>query len=123
MHAIVNMRKLDDEGKAVGNMNNNPLLDTRAYKVEFSDGTTEVLTTYSIVENLSGQVNDQGHRQIFLDKIIDHRQDVNTIGKEDVFTKTLNGMEQIKMTTAGWQLCIQWKYRSTDWVALKDINH
>ena len=58
IHAIVKRRKLDDEDKAVVNMNNNPLLDTRAYKVEFSDGTTEVLTTYSIVENLSGQVND-----------------------------------------------------------------
>ena len=30
MHAIVKRRKLDGEGKAVGNMNNNPLLDTRA---------------------------------------------------------------------------------------------
>ena len=87
MHKIVNMPKMDDEGKAVGNMNNNPLLDTRAYKVEFSDGTTEVLTTYSIVENLSGKINDQGHRQIFLDNIIDHRQDVNAIEKENIFTE------------------------------------
>ena len=31
---------MDDEVKAVGNMNNNQLLDTRAYEVEFSDGTT-----------------------------------------------------------------------------------
>ena len=30
MHTIVKRRKLDDEVKAVGNMNNNPLLDTRA---------------------------------------------------------------------------------------------
>ena len=30
MHAIVNMRKLDDEGKYVGNMNNKPLIDNRA---------------------------------------------------------------------------------------------
>ena len=33
MHATVKRRKLYDEGKAVGNMNNNPLLDTIAYKV------------------------------------------------------------------------------------------
>ena len=31
MHAIVNRRNLGDEGKSVGNINNNPLLDTRAY--------------------------------------------------------------------------------------------
>ena len=43
MHAIVKRRKLDDEGKTVGNMNNNPLLDTRTYKADFSDGRTEVI--------------------------------------------------------------------------------
>ena len=29
MHAMVKRRKMDDEGKAVGNMINNPLFDTR----------------------------------------------------------------------------------------------
>ena len=31
-------------------------------------------------------------------------------------------MKRRKLTTASWQLCIQWKYESTDLVALKDIN-
>ena len=35
IHAILNRRKMDDEVKAVGNVNNNPLLDTRAYEVDF----------------------------------------------------------------------------------------
>ena len=35
MHEIVKKLKLDDEGNDDGNMNNNPLLDTRTYKVEF----------------------------------------------------------------------------------------
>ena len=85
MHAIVKRRKLDDEGKDVVNMNNIPLLDTRAYKVDFSDSTTEVLTANIISENLSVQVDEEVHRQILLDNIIDHRQVVNFLGKEDVF--------------------------------------
>ena len=32
-------------------------------------------------------------------------------------------MKRGKITTTGWKLCIQWKDGSTDWVALKDINH
>ena len=44
MYKIVKVRKLDDEGKAVGNTNNNPLLDTIAYKLAFAEGMTEVLT-------------------------------------------------------------------------------
>ena len=67
-------------------------------------------------------VDEYGHRQIILNEIIYHIQDVNAILKEDAFTKTPNGMKRRKMTTEGWQLCIQWKYGSTDWVSLKDIN-
>ena len=93
MYKIVKVRKLDDEGKAVGNMKNNQLLDTRAYGVEFADGTTEVLTANIIYENLLAQVNEGEHRKMILDEIIDHRQDVNAIGKEDAFTKTPNGMK------------------------------
>ena len=59
---------------------------------------------------------------MLLDEIIYHRQDVNAILKEDTFTKTLNGMKQIKMTTAGWQLFIQWIDGSANWFALKDIK-
>ena len=122
MHAIVKRRKLDDEGKDVVNMNNIPLLDTRAYKVVFSDSTTEVLTANIISENLLAQVDEEGHCQILLDDIIYYIQNVNAIGKEDAFNKTLNGKKRGKITTEGWQLCIQWKDGSTDWVALKDIK-
>ena len=43
MHAIVMRRKMYDKGKAIGTMNNNPLIDTRSYEVEFSYVTTESL--------------------------------------------------------------------------------
>ena len=73
MHVIVKRLKLDDEGKYDRKMNNNPLLDTRAYEVWFADDTTEVLTANTISENLLAQIDEEGHRQIILDEIIDHR--------------------------------------------------
>ena len=82
-------------------MYNNPLLYTKAYQVQFSDSTTEFLNAKIIAENILAQVDEEGRRQIILDGIIDHRQDVNAIGKEDAFTKTLNGTKQRKITTAG----------------------
>ena len=54
-------------------MNNNPLIDTRAYKVEFDDVTTEVLTANITSKNLLSQVNDEGHNQMLIGEIIDHR--------------------------------------------------
>ena len=52
IHIIVKICKLDDEGKDVGTMNNNPLIDTREYEVDFSDGVTEDLTANIISENI-----------------------------------------------------------------------
>ena len=103
-------------------MNNNPLLDTRSYKVDFSDVRTEVLTANNIAENLLAQVYEEGHRQMLLDEIIYHRQDVNAIGKEDAFMKTPKRTKKRKITTTGWQLLIQWKDRYNYWVVLKDIK-
>ena len=122
MHAIVKRRKINDEGKAVRTMNNNPLIDTRAYEVEFDDGITEFLTANIIAENLLAQVDYKEHCQLLLYKIINHTWDVNSIEREYAFTKTTNGIKQRKMTIASWQLYIQWKYGSKYWVALKQIN-
>ena len=69
MDTIVKRRELDDEGKVAGKTNNNPLLDTRAYKVEFADSTTEVLTTNIIEDNLLAQVNEEGHHPTILDEM------------------------------------------------------
>ena len=93
IHAIVKRRKLDDEGKDVGNINNKPMIDTRSYKVEFAYGKTEVLTANIIVHNLLAQVNEEGHHQMLLYNTIYPIQDVNAIGKGDAFTKTPIGIK------------------------------
>ena len=122
MNAIVKRRNLYNDGKAVRNMKNKPLLNTRAYKVDFADGKTKYLTANIISNNLLAQVDDDGHRIMLLDNIIYHIQDVIAIGKEDAFTEMTNGTKRRKTTTAYWQLCIIWRYGSTNWVALKVIN-
>ena len=44
MHVIVKRRKTDDNGNPIGTESTNPLVDKRAYEIEFIDGTTETLT-------------------------------------------------------------------------------
>ena len=57
MHAIVKRRKLDDDGNPIGTERTNLLVDTRAYEIEFIDGTTETLTANIIAEHLLTQVD------------------------------------------------------------------
>ena len=58
MHVIVKRRKLDDDGNTIGTESTNPLVDMRAYEIEFIDGTTETLTANIIAENLLAQVDE-----------------------------------------------------------------
>ena len=122
-HARVKRRAVDKDGELVGVESENPLTDTRVYEVEFLDGSEETLSANVIAENLLAQVDADGHRQLLMDEIIDHRRDDNAIKKEDAFYTTSQGTQRRKMTTRGWELCVQWKDGSSHWVALKDLKN
>ena len=57
---IVKGRKRDADGRPIGKQHLNPLLDTRLYKVEFPDGSTEAITANLIAETLWSQVDNEG---------------------------------------------------------------
>ena len=58
MHALVLRRKLNDDGKPIGTEHVNTFIDTRAYEVEFIDGTTGTLTANIIAKNILSQVGE-----------------------------------------------------------------
>ena len=60
-------------GKPIVISNDNPLLDTRLYKVGLPDGTTEELAANDIAENLRAQWDEDGLIYQILDEIVDHR--------------------------------------------------
>ena len=123
LHTTVKRRALDHDGKPMGNVSNNPILDTRLYEVKFVNGAKEVLAANVIAENILSQVDKEGHRQILLDEIIDHRKNDNVISMDDVFFTTRRGLRRRKYTTRGWDICVYWKDRSLIWTALKDLKN
>jgi len=120
--ARVKRRRLDDEGQPLGHANNNPLLDSRQYEVEYLDGTTETLTANIIAENLLAQVDEEGHQQMMFEEILDHRQLNTAVPKDQGFYTNPQGIQRRIRTTKGWQVCVQWKDGSTDWIELKDFK-
>ena len=121
-HAMVKRRAVDNDGKPIGVSNNRPFLDSRLYEVEFLDGTTEVIAANIIAENLLSQVDEEGHRQMMLSDIFDHRKSDSAIPMSEGTFKTHTGATRRKITTLGWEICVLWKDGSTDWVALKDLK-
>ena len=124
LHAAhVKRRAIDQDGRPIGVANDNPMLDTRRYVVQYLDGTTETLTANTIATNLFAQVDQEGRRQLLIDDIIDHKTDETAISLSEGTFLTASGTRRQKRTTRGWSFCVQWTDRSTDWIPLKDLNN
>ena len=121
-HATVKKRALDSEGTPIGKPNKHKLLDSREYEVEFTNGEIENFTANTIAENLLAQVDEEGHRQLLLDEVIDHRILKDAIPISKGTFKTAYGAVRKKRTTRGWEICVRWKDGSSDWIALKDLK-
>ena len=120
--AKVTKRLKDAEGRPIGTANDNPILDTRMYEVEYLDGYKTSLTANTIAENLFAQIDTEGNRHVLFDMIVDHRTDGKEVKQQDAFTTNSRGVKRRRETTKGWEMLIQWKDGSTTWVALKDIK-
>jgi hypothetical protein len=115
----VKARAKDPDGNPVGKSNQNPLLDTREYLIEFNDGSIDVLTANAIAESMYAQVDAEGRAYSLLDQIIEHKSDGNALSKDDAY---LPGTRQLRRTTKGWKLLVNWKDGSQNWLDLKDVK-
>ena len=118
-HVRVKKRAVDKDGKPIGRPSNNPLLDSRQYKIEYLDGTTEVLVANIIAENLLAQVDDQGQRHLMIEEIEDHRKNSDAVPKKMGTILTPSGLQR-KKTTKKWEFYVRWKGGSGDWDTLKE---
>ena len=122
-YGTVRRRKRDSDGNLIGRSNDNPLLDTSLYEVEFDSGETEAYTANIIAENLYAQTDDEGYTHYSLSEIIEHRKDITAIEQgDDAFITTKSGRRLPKRTTRGWEFCCKFKDESTAWVKLKDLK-
>jgi hypothetical protein len=120
--AQVTKRLKDKDGGPIGTPNNNPILDTRLYKVECKDGHKAAMTANTMAENLFSQIDGDGHRQVIFDAIIGHRTDGTEVIDSDAFVTSANGVKRRKETARAWEINVQWKDGSTTWHKLKDAK-
>ena len=120
--ARVTKRLRDANGLPIGTANENPILDTRVYEVEYADGRIASMAANQIAENLFAQVDAEGNRHVLLDEIVDHRKNQDALDPADAFITTRSGAKRRIPTTRGWDIRCQWKDGSSTWVALKDMK-
>ena len=104
--AKVTKRLRDANGIPIGTANDNPILYTCLYEVEYSNEYKASLAANSIAENMFAQVDDEGHRFVLLDSVMDHCIDGTELRKKDGFIQSSNGGRRRKETTKGWDILL-----------------
>ena len=117
----VRRRKRDRDGNPQGTGNQNPILDTRTYEVEFPDGDVAEYTANVIAQNMWAQCDIDGNQHLLMKDIVDFKTDEHAVAIADQFI-TRNGRRHMRRTTQGWQLCVLWKDGSTSWERLADLK-
>ena len=105
--AKVTKRLKDKDGNPIGTEHSNPILDTRMYEVEYSDGHTAALAANVIAENIFAQIDEEGYRHVLFHEIIGHRVDGTQVKQEDAFVKSKNGVKRRKEPTKGHEMHMQ----------------
>jgi len=119
----VTRRKRDSDGNLIGHANSNPILDTRVYEVVFPDGNISEYATNVITENIFAMVDDEGYENALFKAIIDHRCDRNlAVSAQEAWITSHNGNKHPRLTTKGWDLCVEWSDGTTSWIPLKDLK-
>jgi hypothetical protein len=114
--STVTCRQRNANGQLIGKRNPNPLLDTRAYEVEFPDGTMDTYSANIIAENLFAQVDTEGRQYQDISEIIEHRKNGHAVSIDDAFISDKYGNQHRHKTTIGWALLVKLKGGSTSWV-------
>jgi len=56
------------------------------------------------------------------DKILDHRRKSDAVESDDMYIKTRSGKRRMRHNTAGWDLLVEWKDKSKQWIPLKILK-
>jgi hypothetical protein len=118
----VKRRAVDEYNQPIGASYSNPILDTRAYVVDFVDGGQQIVTANTIADNIMSQVDEDGRTLMLIDEIFDHGTTEELLSGDNALYIGAHGNQQTKQTTKGWEICVLWKDGSTNWIALKDLK-
>ena len=114
-------RKRDADGNSIGRKNDNPILYTSEYCVEFDDGEVRELTGKLITDSMYAACDDSGNNYLMMYLIVDYRKSNKDLSV--VIQKVVHrGRSFMQRPTVLWQLCVQWRYGLPSWKTSKDLK-
>jgi len=119
----VTQRAVGPDGEQRGRYDENPILNSIVYEIEFTDGTIREYSANIIAENLLNQVDDDGFSTTMLKAIVDYqRDDAVAVPQSEGYVITKSGQRRLRKTTSGWKLLVQWADDSETWIPLRHMK-
>lgn len=119
----VKRRAIGPDGTVAGTYDDNPILNSVVYEVEFPDGQVKEYAANVIAENILSQVDEEGFSITMLEGIIDYKRDeAKAVPKSEGYVTMRNKTRRRRKTTVGWQLLVSWKDGTESWISLKDLK-
>ena len=112
---------LDEHGQVIGDANDNPILDTRMYMVEFPDGSVAPYAANKIAENMISMCDIDGNQVRLMEGITGHKFDKDAIPDNEGTVKANDKIHRV-ITTKGVMLTVLWKNGETSWEKLSDMK-
>ena len=109
-------------GGHLGTYDPNQIRNSIIYDVEFPDGEIRPYSANIIVDNMYSQVEAKGHSRSLMESIVDDKEDVNTLLMDNKHVLTRSGQRQMRKTTVGWKLLVQFWDGSKQWMSLKVLK-
>jgi hypothetical protein len=120
--AKVTGRALNEKGELIGEYNENPILNTLHYNVEFPNGETREYGANIIAENMYAQVDTSGNQTTMLDSILNFEKDDNALSKSEKYITNKRGCKHLCKTTDGYKFQVLWRDGSSQWVSLAKLK-
>jgi len=88
-------RAIGPDGTTAGEYNENPILNSVVYEVEFPDGDVQEYAANVIAENMLSQVDSDGYSLSLIQGIVDHRSNSSAVPKSEKYIITQSGQRRL----------------------------
>ena len=105
-------RSVEPDGTIIGSYDDNPMLNSFLYDVEFPDGQVKEYLANVLAENMLTRVDRDGFSVTLLEAIIDYKKDESAINIADKYIITPKRRKTLCRTTQSWKLKVLWKDQS-----------
>lgn len=123
LRGTVVKRAKGDDGKVIGNRDNNPILDTRRYTVQLTDGSEHEFAANIIAENIYAQVNNQGQHELCFKEITGHRIQPDYSAPSEPIPTRHGQNWKLPKTTKGVEIQVQFRDGTECWLPMSEVRN